>query len=183
MQISDQKKGMLVAFAAVIFITPDSLFIRLASISSWNLIFYRGFCILVHFTGRNMAKLDYAVRRYGLRETRRSAEAGCVLARRLASARGPPASQARAVRSNKGKNKPIIRTTPPPPPPPHSPGGGCPKNGDMYTTLASCATLGFMRALGGVSPRCPLAASYDSASRSFDVLHRAPRRAGASGRP
>ena len=90
-----------------------------------------------------MAKLDYAARRYGLRETRRSAEAGCVLARRLASARGPPASQARAVRSNKGKNKPIIRTTPPPPPPPHSPGGGCPKNGDMYTTLASCATLGF----------------------------------------
>ncbi len=43
MQISDQKKGMLLAFAAVIFITPDSLFIRLASISSWNLIFYRGF--------------------------------------------------------------------------------------------------------------------------------------------
>ena len=104
-----------------------------------------------------MAKLDYAARRYGLRETRRSAEAGCVLARRLASARGPPASQARAVRSNKGKNKPIIRTTPPPPPPPHSPGGGCPKNGDMYAMLASCATLGF--ALVGIrssrkGPRC-----------------------------
>jgi len=43
MQISDQKKGMLMAFVAVMFITPDSLFIRLANISSWNLIFYRGF--------------------------------------------------------------------------------------------------------------------------------------------
>ena len=43
MQFSDQKKGMLMAFAAVMFLTPDSLFIRLANISSWNLIFYRGF--------------------------------------------------------------------------------------------------------------------------------------------
>jgi drug/metabolite transporter (DMT)-like permease len=43
MQLSDQKKGMLMGFTAVMFITPDSLFIRLASISSWNLIFYRGF--------------------------------------------------------------------------------------------------------------------------------------------
>ena len=43
MQFSDQKKGMLLAFTAVMFITPDSLFIRLANINSWNLIFYRGF--------------------------------------------------------------------------------------------------------------------------------------------
>ena len=43
MQFSDQKKGMLMAFTAVMFLTPDSLFIRLASINSWNLIFYRGF--------------------------------------------------------------------------------------------------------------------------------------------
>jgi len=43
MQFSDQKKGMLMAFTAVMFITPDSLFIRLANVSSWNLIFYRGF--------------------------------------------------------------------------------------------------------------------------------------------
>tara|TARA_Y100000590_G_C15534458_1_gene944457 strand:+ start:110 stop:967 length:858 start_codon:yes stop_codon:yes gene_type:complete len=43
MQFSDQKKGMLMAFTAIMFITPDSLFIRLANISSWNLIFYRGF--------------------------------------------------------------------------------------------------------------------------------------------
>ena len=43
MPYSDQKKGTLIAFTAIIFITPDSLFIRLASLDSWNLIFYRGF--------------------------------------------------------------------------------------------------------------------------------------------
>ena len=43
MQYSDQKKGMLLAFTAIAFITPDSLFIRLAGLESWNLIFYRGF--------------------------------------------------------------------------------------------------------------------------------------------
>ena len=43
MQFTDQKKGMLMAFTAIILITPDSLFIRLANINSWNLIFYRGF--------------------------------------------------------------------------------------------------------------------------------------------
>jgi len=52
MQFSDQKKGMLMAFTAVIFLTPDSLFIRLANVSSWNLIFYRGFIpFLVVFIG------------------------------------------------------------------------------------------------------------------------------------
>ena len=40
---NDQKKGMLLAFGGILFITPDSLLIRLADISSWNLIFYRGF--------------------------------------------------------------------------------------------------------------------------------------------
>jgi|TARA_B100000745_G_scaffold65144_1_gene38470 drug/metabolite transporter (DMT)-like permease len=43
MRYSDQKKGMLLAFGGIMFITPDSLLIRLANISSWNLIFYRGF--------------------------------------------------------------------------------------------------------------------------------------------
>ena len=42
MSYSDQKKGTLIAFTAIMFITPDSLFIRLANISSWDLIFYRG---------------------------------------------------------------------------------------------------------------------------------------------
>ena len=42
MSYSDQKKGTLIAFTAIMFITPDSLFIRLANLDSWNLIFYRG---------------------------------------------------------------------------------------------------------------------------------------------
>ena len=42
MSYTDQKKGTLIAFTAIMFITPDSLFIRLANISSWDLIFYRG---------------------------------------------------------------------------------------------------------------------------------------------
>ena len=52
MPYSNQKKGMLLAFTAIMFITPDSLFIRMAEIDSWNLIFYRGFIpFLVVFTG------------------------------------------------------------------------------------------------------------------------------------
>jgi len=52
MPYSNQKKGMLLAFTAVIFITPDSLFIRLANLNSWNLIFYRGFIpFLIVFIG------------------------------------------------------------------------------------------------------------------------------------
>tara|TARA_B100000686_G_C16754840_1_gene954784 strand:+ start:103 stop:960 length:858 start_codon:yes stop_codon:yes gene_type:complete len=43
MQYSDQKKGMLIAFTAIMFITPDALLIRLANLNSWDLIFYRGF--------------------------------------------------------------------------------------------------------------------------------------------
>ena len=40
--LSEQQKGSLLAFVAVIFITPDSLFIRLSSIDTWVLVFYRG---------------------------------------------------------------------------------------------------------------------------------------------
>ena len=43
MNIKDQKKGTLLAFTAIMFITPDSLLIRLSGVESWNLIFYRGF--------------------------------------------------------------------------------------------------------------------------------------------
>ncbi len=42
MPYSNQKKGMFLAFIGVIFITPDSLLIRLTDSTSWNLIFYRG---------------------------------------------------------------------------------------------------------------------------------------------
>ena len=40
--MTDQQKGSLLAFVAVMFITPDSLFIRLSSIDTWGLVFYRG---------------------------------------------------------------------------------------------------------------------------------------------
>ena len=46
--LSDQQKGSLLAFLAVMFITPDSLFIRLSTIDTWSLVFYRG--IIPFFT-------------------------------------------------------------------------------------------------------------------------------------
>ena len=52
MNYSNQKKGMILAFTGIMFITPDSLFIRLANVESWNLIFYRGFIpFIVVFIG------------------------------------------------------------------------------------------------------------------------------------
>ena len=46
--LNDQQKGSLLAFVAVIFITPDSLFIRLSNLDTWGLVFYRG--IIPFFT-------------------------------------------------------------------------------------------------------------------------------------
>ncbi|MDC2991806.1 DMT family transporter [Candidatus Pelagibacter sp.] len=40
--LTDQQKGSLLAFVAVMFITPDSLFIRLSNVDTWSLVFYRG---------------------------------------------------------------------------------------------------------------------------------------------
>ena len=40
--LSSQQKGSLLAFIAVMFITPDSLFIRLSNIDTWGMLFYRG---------------------------------------------------------------------------------------------------------------------------------------------
>ena len=45
---TDQQKGSLMAFVAVMFITPDSLFIRLSNVDTWGLVFYRG--IIPFFT-------------------------------------------------------------------------------------------------------------------------------------
>ena len=41
-QLSSQKKGSLLAFIAVILITPDSILIRLSNIETWGMLFYRG---------------------------------------------------------------------------------------------------------------------------------------------
>ena len=46
--LSNQQKGSLLAFVAVMFITPDSLFIRLSNVDTWGLVFYRG--IIPFFT-------------------------------------------------------------------------------------------------------------------------------------
>ena len=40
--LSSQHKGSLLAFIAVMLITPDSILIRLSSIETWGMLFYRG---------------------------------------------------------------------------------------------------------------------------------------------
>ncbi|MDC0452532.1 DMT family transporter [Candidatus Pelagibacter sp.] len=40
--LSNQQKGSLLAFVAVMLITPDSIFIRLSNIETWGMLFYRG---------------------------------------------------------------------------------------------------------------------------------------------
>ena len=40
--LSNQQKGSLLAFIGVMFITPDSLLIRLSNIDTWGMLFYRG---------------------------------------------------------------------------------------------------------------------------------------------
>ena len=51
MQLTDKQKGIALAFLGVLMITPDSLFIRLVNIHSWDLVFYRGaipfLCLLI----------------------------------------------------------------------------------------------------------------------------------------
>ena len=42
-KLNNQQKGSFLAFIGVIFITPDSLLIRLSSIETWGMLFYRGF--------------------------------------------------------------------------------------------------------------------------------------------
>ena len=40
--LNNQQKGSLLAFVGVMFITPDSLLIRLSNIETWGMLFYRG---------------------------------------------------------------------------------------------------------------------------------------------
>ena len=42
MQLTDKQKGMALSLIGVLVITPDSLLIRLISLPSWELLFYRG---------------------------------------------------------------------------------------------------------------------------------------------
>ena len=40
--LTNQQKGSLLAFIGVMFITPDTVLIRLSNIETWGLLFYRG---------------------------------------------------------------------------------------------------------------------------------------------
>ena len=71
--LSDQQKGSLLAFIAVMFITPDSLFIRLSNVDTWGLVFYRGiipfFSVLIVMLviyKLNFFKMLFASGRHGL---------------------------------------------------------------------------------------------------------------------
>ena len=71
--LTDQQKGSLLAFVAVMFITPDSLFIRLSNVDTWGLVFYRGLIPFVTvFLGMliiyriNFFKMLFASGYYGL---------------------------------------------------------------------------------------------------------------------
>ena len=71
--LTDQQKGSLLAFTAVIFITPDSLFIRLSNIETWGLLFYRGaipfitvFIALLMIYKANFFKLLFSMGRPGI---------------------------------------------------------------------------------------------------------------------
>ena len=71
--LSNQQKGSLLAFVGVMFITPDSLFIRLSSIDTWELLFYRGaipsvviLIALILFYKSNLTKVTLAMGLAGL---------------------------------------------------------------------------------------------------------------------
>ena len=71
--LTDQQKGSLLAFTAVMFITPDSLFIRLSNIETWGLLFYRGaipfitvFIALLMVYKTNFFKLLFSMGRPGI---------------------------------------------------------------------------------------------------------------------
>jgi len=66
--LTSQQKGSLLAFIAVMFITPDSIFIRLSNIETWGMLFYRGaipFVVtligLLFFYKRNFIKALIAI--------------------------------------------------------------------------------------------------------------------------
>ena len=71
--LSNQQRGSALAFIAVMLITPDSLLIRLSSIDTWGMLFYRGaipFVIvligLLIFYNKKFLKVLYNVGRTGI---------------------------------------------------------------------------------------------------------------------
>ena len=71
--LSDQQKGSLLAFIAVMFITPDSLLIRLSNVDTWSLVFYRGaipffsvFIVMLLIYKLNFFKILFSSGHHGL---------------------------------------------------------------------------------------------------------------------
>ena len=71
--LSNQQRGSALAFIAVMLITPDSLLIRLSSIDTWGMLFYRGaipFAIvligLLIFYNKKFLKVLFNVGRTGI---------------------------------------------------------------------------------------------------------------------
>ena len=68
MKLENKHKGLLLALVGILFITPDSLFIRLIGINSWELMFYRGlipffclFMLLLFIYKKNFIKICLAI--------------------------------------------------------------------------------------------------------------------------
>jgi drug/metabolite transporter (DMT)-like permease len=68
MKLGNKHKGIILALVGILFITPDSLSIRLIGISSWELMFYRGLipfiCLLIlllFIYKRNFIKVFLAI--------------------------------------------------------------------------------------------------------------------------
>ena len=71
--LNNQQRGSALAFIAVMLITPDSLLIRLSSIDTWGMLFYRGaipFVVvlvgLLIFYNKNFLKALFNVGRTGI---------------------------------------------------------------------------------------------------------------------
>ena len=68
MKLENKHKGLLLALVGILFITPDSLSIRLVGINSWELMFFRGlipffclFMLLLFIYKKNFIKICLAI--------------------------------------------------------------------------------------------------------------------------
>ena len=73
MTLSNHQKGILLAFIGVMLLTPDSLLIRLITVDTWSLLFYRSLipglflllCVIV-YTRKNFFKFFFNAGKFGL---------------------------------------------------------------------------------------------------------------------
>ena len=73
MTLTNHQKGILLAFIGVMLLTPDSLLIRLITVDTWSLLFYRSLipglflllCVIV-YTRKNFFKFFFNAGKFGL---------------------------------------------------------------------------------------------------------------------